>query len=231
MRSSRRRPPAAAEEALPDRGRVTALTPQRDPARVNLFVDDTFLFSLDAEVAAELGLTAGAEVDRALLERARALDVEKQVRDRALRYLAARPHARAELRRKLARGNFPPEAIDRALAWLEERGWVDDAAFARQYIQAHRAGRGARGQRRLARELRQKGVDPAVVAAALAEAFAGDDGLEEALALARSRLQRLAGVDRQTAWRRLAGFLGRRGFDPEVIAAALRRLLGEWDAE
>lgn len=230
LRNNQRRPrtPEPAAE-LPETGTVTALTPQRNSGRLNLYVDGVFLFGVDAEIAAQLGLVAGQEVDRARLESARSLDEEKRARDRALTYLAARPHTRAELARKLAQRQFGAEAISRALEYLAQRGWLDDAAFARQYVQEHRSGRGARGQRRLAQELRRKGVAPDLVQAVLAESFAGDEGLDEAAALVRSRLARMSGLDRRTAYRRLAAFLARRGFGHQVITGALSRVLGEWE--
>jgi regulatory protein len=69
-----------------------------------------------------------------------------------------------------------------------------------------------------------KGVAPGLVdtvVSSLLPAAAEDD---LALAGARARLRRLRGVSPQTARRRLAGWLERRGFSGEVVARVLRTL-------
>lgn len=150
-------------------------------------------------------------------------------RDYALRLLAARAHTTAELARKLARRGYPGDEAAAVLAWLQGQGWLDDAAYARQYVAARSQGPGALGEERLARDLRRRGIDPDLARAALAEALGSADPLARAVDLARSRLGRSQGLGRQQAYRRLGAFLARRGFDGETIARALRQVLAAAD--
>ena len=80
------------------------------------------------------------------------------------------------------------------------------------------------GRRRLLEGLRAKGVAPEVALPAIGEVFA-EQGLTErdvAERLARRRAPSLAGLGPEAACRRLAGFLARRGFPPDVVADVTR---------
>lgn len=148
----------------------------------------------------------------------------------ALRDLGRRALTVEELRRRLTRRGFSEAAVGGALDYLTRRGWLDDRAYARQYVAAHREGRAAQGPLRVAAELRRRGVPPDIVA----EVLAGMEGAEleaQAEALVRSRLSRVQGADRRSARRRLAALLIRRGFEPEVAASVLRRVLGEPESD
>ncbi|MGH7584754.1 MAG: regulatory protein RecX, partial [Gemmatimonadales bacterium] len=107
-----------------------ALDPRRPGYRV-VQVDRGRFASLPAEALDAIGLAAGSELSAAAYARLRELaDVEAASRA-ALRALARRPHAHADLRRRLIQKQHPPLAVERALARLAERGLLDDARFAR----------------------------------------------------------------------------------------------------
>ena len=110
----------------------------------------------------------------------------------------------------------------RVVTDLSDRGYLDDAAFARRWVET-RAGRGY-GPARLAAELRTRGVASALIDAALARDAA--DELERARAVARRRLPALARTSRERAAARLAQFLLRRGHSRPVVARVVRELLG-----
>lgn len=140
--------------------------------------------------------------------------------DRALRLLAGRPHAAAELRLKLRHRGHDPAEIEAALARLRELGYLDDAAFARS-LAGWRSG--SRGRRAIAAELSARGVPRDVAAEVLAEA---DPEAERAAARAlASKLLRPPAVPEQVA--RVAARLRRRGFGEDAITSAVRSLGAE----
>ncbi|MDQ3880970.1 MAG: recombination regulator RecX, partial [Chloroflexota bacterium] len=85
----------------------------------------------------------------------------------AERFLAPRPRTRAELVRRLRRANAPDGVIKAALDRLEQLGYVDDAAFARYWIE-QRDAHAPRGRPLLTAELRRLGVTAEVIDQALA---------------------------------------------------------------
>ncbi len=145
-------------------------------------------------------------------------------KDRALRLLAVRSRSREELRRRLRRAGYAGPEVVAALEDLEAVGLIDDDAFARELARHKLRGQGY-GRRGALAALRSAGVDPSVAERALDQE--GDED-EEARAeeVARARIPRLRGLEADVAYRRLVGFLLRRGFEGEVARAVCRRVLG-----
>jgi regulatory protein len=111
-----------------------------------------------------------------------------------------------------------------ALERLTVRGLLDDTAFARSFAET-RTARG-RGPARIRRDLLAMGVPEEVVRAVVATVWSSDDDVaDRALALARSRAVRLAGLPRQTQRRRLLAFLSRRGFTGLAAGRAISQVV------
>jgi regulatory protein len=137
--------------------------------------------------------------------------------------LARRAWTRAELRARLRRRGAPPEVAAAVVADLTDRGYLDDAAFARQWVET-RAARGY-GPARLRAELRSRGVSTALIEAALASPVRGGD-LERARALARKRAPALRRAAPGRAATRLRDYLLRRGHAASVVARVVQETLG-----
>lgn len=198
---------------------VTAIEQQPRRRRYNVYVDGEFALALEPETLAASGLRAGAAVagDR-LLELA-AEDLRKRAFDAALRLLAYRPRSEQEMRTRLLRRGLPPDVIAATVEKLRGYGYIDDAAFARAWVES-RAGGSPRGQRLLRRELRSKGVAAETVTEATA-----DVGEEEAARRAAlKKLRSLHGLGYRDFRARLAGYLGRRGFGYDVIRPLIHEL-------
>lgn len=110
-----------------------------------------------------------------------------------------------------------------------ELGVVDDAAYARGWVESRHNGRGL-SRRALRFELRRKGVADDTIDAALQQVDC-DDEREAARRLVRARLPGLTQVDATTQHRRLLGLLSRRGYSPAAAASAVRDVVGEAPAE
>ncbi len=89
-----------------------------------------------------------------------------ELRERALRLLARREHSRFELARKLGQAGFADHDIAPLLDAFEARNWLSDRRFAESWVADHRA---RAGSIKLAHDLRQRGVDDAIIAAVLSE--------------------------------------------------------------
>ena len=146
----------------------------------------------------------------------------------ALKLLSTRARTTHEVRRTLSRRGYPPEQISAVIARLIAARYLDDADFARTWVSA-RARRGAAGPARLARELRTKGVASGEIAAALRELQEDWDPAAAAAAAAARKLKSLQGLPGPAARRRLAAFLDRRGFSPEIILVICRKYLAAAD--
>lgn len=137
---------------------------------------------------------------------------EEQARALCLRLLAARARTRTELEAQLIKRGYPEDVTTRVLDRLAVVGLVDDADFAEQWVRSRRTHAG-KGKRALAVELRNKGVDNALIDDALAGIDAGAERQRaEELVRAKLRRERLADGDDVKVTRRLVGMLARRGY-------------------
>jgi regulatory protein len=139
-------------------------------------------------------------------------------------FLGSRPRSRWEVEQRLRRSGTTDEVIAATLERLERIGFVDDAAFARWWVE-QRDRHAPRGRMALETELRAKRIPPTVIAAlrdgAADEAPVSEDDRADA-ALDRHLKGRPLPEDPK-ALQRLGMFLVRRGFDPATARAALRR--------
>lgn len=198
--------------------KITALQPQKHvPDRVSVFVDGVFRMGLAAEVAQAGGLRVGETVHEARLAELERRDLGWQARQAALRLLAVRPRSAAELARRLRMKGYGAEIGEEVIARLREQGLIDDAAFAGSLVR-DRVRLRPQGARRMAGELRAKGVDEQTARAAIHETLGDEETDETELARrAAAKWRPRPGEEPATARRRLHGFLARRGFDGDVI--------------
>ncbi len=149
---------------------------------------------------------------------------EERARAYLLRLLAYRPRSRAEAIEKLRQKEFSRPVIEAVIGQAEQRGWLNDALFARLWLE-DRSLRKPKSRRALARELSAKGIESAQIERAFARVPLDEEALAERLA--RERLPRYANDDRHRRARKLAGFLQRRGFALNVIYRVLKKIASE----
>ena len=137
--------------------------------------------------------------------------------------LTGRARSRSDLAAKLAQRDVPDEIAVRLLDRFEEVGLVDDAAFARGWVEQRQSGRGL-ARRALAQELRRKGIEDDVAREALDEVDP-DEEVEAARTLVRRKLRSMSGLHQQVAVRRLTGMLARKGYPPSVAFRVVREEL------
>ena len=146
---------------------------------------------------------------------------EEQAHALCLRLLTARARSRAELIGKMAKHGYPDDVVETVLARLVAVGLVDDEDFAAQWVRSRQAYSG-KGKRALAAELRIKGVDTEVIAAALDGIDAGAERLRaEQLVERKLRRELLADGDDAKVMRRLVGMLARRGYHQSMAIAVV----------
>lgn len=146
---------------------------------------------------------------------------EEQAHALCLRLLTARARSRAELIERMTRRGYPDEVIETVLDRLVAVGLIDDEDFAAQWVRSRQAYSG-KGKRALAAELRIKGVDTEVIAAALDGIDAGAERLRaEQLVERKLRRELLADGDDAKVMRRLVGMLARRGYHQSMAVAVV----------
>lgn len=151
----------------------------------------------------------GREPSGGTLERALAL---------AYRFVGRRERTERELCEHLLAKGLSEAIATEAVAELRELGYVDDARYADLFTQDKRGLEGW-GSERIARSLRERGLDRELIAAAL-QGQGREQELAQALELLRRRC-RAPVADRRERERAL-GMLLRKGYESELALEAVQ---------
>jgi len=145
---------------------------------------------------------------------------------RALNFIrrstAAQPASEGRLRRKLADRDTPAPAIERAMVRARGERLVDDIAMARALVEERRAKGHANPRIRM--DLRKRELDDAVIEAALAR-YESEDPEAVAFAVARQRAASYGSLPPEKAFRRLVGYLARRGHSEGIARKIAREVI------
>jgi regulatory protein len=140
-----------------------------------------------------------------------------------LRLLTLAPRTRAQLAGALKKRGVPDDIAEEVLGTFSDVGLIDDAAFARAWVESRHHGRGL-SARALSAELRRRGVDDDEIRAAVDE-LGPDAEVETARLLVAKRLAATRGLPPEARTRRLAGVLARKGYPPGLAFRVIREAL------
>jgi regulatory protein len=150
-------------------------------------------------------------------------DPEARAREVCLRLLTLAPQTRAQLADALTGCGIPDEVVGDVLSRFTDAGLIDDAAFAKSWVESRHHGRGL-SARALRAELRQRGVDDGQIQDAV-DQLGPDTEVETARLLVRKKLAATQGQSPDARTRRLAGMLARKGYPPGLAFRVIREAL------
>lgn len=148
---------------------------------------------------------------------------EEAARAICLRLLTGGPRTRAQLATALRKRRFTDEVADAVLGRFAEVGLIDDAAFARAWVESRHHGRGL-ARKALAAELRQRGIADGEVRSAVS-LLGPQDELAAAQRLVAKRAPASRGKPLPVRARQLMGMLARKGYPAGLAAQVVREAL------
>ena len=193
---------------------ITALK-QTSPEHVTVCLEDGGEIRSTLGVVTELRLFRGRNLDPEALEQLALQSGRARAREKALQYVSQRQMSARELGRKLREKGFDEETADYCVAWITERGLLNEESYAAAIVR-HYAAKGY-GAGRIRQELMRRGLERELWEEALAALP------EDTAKLDRFIAQRLKDPDDRDAVRKLSAALFRRGFSSEEIRSALSR--------
>ncbi|MBS1251146.1 MAG: Regulatory protein RecX [Anaerolineales bacterium] len=202
-------------------GTITELRVQKKRKdRVSIYLDGHYAFGAKDIVAARLRV--GQRLTDDDIAGLKEQDAFEEAYNSALNFLSYRPRSTAEVTWNL-RGKGVPDAIIEAVTErLTRAGLLGDLSFAEYWVEQRERFK-PRSARMLRHELRQKGV----AAADIDQALQGLDEADSASRLANKRVRRYAHLDREEFWRKMVGYLQRRGFRYGTIKPIVQDLWQE----
>ena len=200
---------------------LTISNVKRIHGRVNLILSNGDSLAMPRAMLKERPYRAGMLFDRAQFDdflRDRAYPFAL---DKAVSRLASRARTEKEIINALRQNAYPEQTIARVMARLQEESYINDAAFAEQWVDA-RSARGI-GARRIRQELRLKGVSQDEIDEALASADE-DEILSTAVRMA-DKASRGKSLSDPSDRQKIIAALARRGYDFTTAKKALQMLM------
>jgi regulatory protein len=150
-------------------------------------------------------------------------DPAARAREICLRLLTFAPRTRAELAVALRARGIQSAVADEVLGRFADVGLIDDAVFARAWVESRHYSRGLAG-RALSLELKRRGVDDEDIREAVAE-LGPDAEAATAKRLVEQKLASTAGLSPEVRTRRLAGMLARKGYPAGLAFRVIREAI------
>ena len=199
---------------------ITALEPQKnDPQRINVYIDYQFAFGISRFVGA--WLKKGEQLDENRIQLLLDKDLYEKALQKALHFIAFQPRSEKEIRAKLAKYGFEEGVIERVLNELIEKRYLDDARFARDWVESRSQSK-PRSRRFYLYELKNKGISETAIQQAIETA---PEDAELAYALGVKYLNRFSNLDNAEFAKKMQGVLARRAFSYDVIKETINQLV------
>lgn len=186
---------------------------------VDIVFDDESCISIATSLLGKVGLHVGSEYDTEILKRQIEEDSFEKCYDASLHFLEYRARSEDELKQHLLKKRkFDSVSVNRTIDKLKDLKLVDDEAFAESWMQDRLLYR-PKSRMMIRRELIQKGVDNEIASRITEEV----DDSESAFNAGIKKAKLLRNLEYQEFYRRLAAYLGRRGYGGEVVHGAVKR--------
>jgi regulatory protein len=144
----------------------------------------------------------------------------------AVRFLQYRPRSIKEIKDYLKKKNINETEIEKAIEELLEQKFLNDEEFAKMWVRT-RVALKPLSQRVLRLELLQKGIDKEIIDTVLAEtAETSGNDLEMARLLAQKKKEKYKNLSRDEVYKKLGGFLMRRGFTYDIAKRSIDEVFG-----
>jgi regulatory protein len=139
----------------------------------------------------------------------------------SLKFLSYRIRSEKEIRDKLKAKQVETQIIEKIIAKLKEKKFIDDDNFAGMWIENRNRFK-PRSLRLIKMELKQKGIDPEIIESRIKDQELGvESDLEQAKKLVEKRIGRLKGLPKQEIYEKLGRYLASKGFNWDTIKKSI----------
>lgn len=201
---------------------VTAVKPQKNQKRVNIYLDGKFGFGIDLENFVKLGLKVEQELsEKEVEEIVRKAQFQKSL-DYLLKFATLRPRSEKEIqdwfKRKKVHESLHKELFNR----LKRLDLIDDEKFAKWWIE-QRSNFRPKPKRTMNQELRIKGIKQEVINEVLQDAEIDEEKI--ARELLEKKTYKWKNLPSREARQKMSQYLAGKGFEWEIIEGVVKRQL------
>lgn len=190
--------------------------------RVNLYIDDIYSFSCDAEIIIKYKLKEGLEIDKQKLVELIKESNEKNAFQLAIYYLSFRPRTQHEITTYLLGKEYDEKIINNVLEKLIHYKYIDDRQYTISYISNSIEGR-KKSINTVKSELIKRGVSIEIIDE-LITLFSPKINLDIAKEISHKYFYQKSNLPFNQLKNKLSQLLIRKGFTWEVISECLNDL-------
>ncbi|HJX59133.1 hypothetical protein A2V61_03395 [Candidatus Woesebacteria bacterium RBG_19FT_COMBO_47_8] len=199
---------------------ITAVKPQRNKKRLNIYLDGKFGFGIDLENFLRLGLKVEEELSEEDIEEIVKKAEFQKTLDKLLRFATLRPRSEKEINYWFKKQKVHESIIPKLFERIKHLDLVDDEAFSGWWIEQRLTFK-PKGVRALRQELRQKGIAKEIVDKVLAKTKIDEVGM--AKELMQKKAYKWQNLPKREARLKMSQFLARKGFAWEVIEKVVEK--------
>ena len=200
---------------------ITKIEPQRNEERVNIYLDGEFAFGLMKEIQYKHDLSEDMNIDKEYIEKVLMEEEQTKANNYALKFLGYRQRSEKEIIDKIKKKGFEDEFIENTLVYLKSHDLIDDMEFAQSFMK-DKINLNKYGPQKIKYELYRKGISQEIIEKVLDK---DEDEYNRALELAKKKLPSYKNDDRNAVYRKLGGFLQRRGYSYGCVSKILKELV------
>lgn len=202
--------------------KITKIESQKNKDRVNMYIDNEFAFGLSLELIYKYHLKKGMEIDENFIKNILKHEEQIKANNYALSFLSHRWRTEKEIRNKMSQKGYANEIIDETISYLLNINLIDDRRFAETYTR-DKIRLNKLGSIRIKHELYNKGISNEIIDEVISEYC--DDEFERALEAGKKKISSYKNDDKNAIYRKLGGFLQRKGYSYECVSRVLKELV------
>lgn len=198
---------------------VTAVKPQKNQKRVNIYLDGKFGFGIDLDNFVKLGIKVEQELTEKEIEEIVKKSEFQRTLDKLLKFATLRPRSEKEVKdyfkRKKVHESLHKDLFNR----LKRLDLIDDTEFARWWITQRQEFK-PRAKRIMNYELRMKGIKKEIIDEVLSETTVDEEKI--ARELLEKKTYKWKSLPSRKARQKMSQFLARKGFGWEIIEKVVK---------
>ena len=181
--------------------------------KYKVYIDGQFAFVLYKGELSRYHIREGEEISDAAYEKIRGEVLAKRAKLRAMHLLNAMGRTESQLKDKLRQGGYPEDIVEAALDYVKSFGYVNDAAYARGFIEGRKD---RKSRKELYMLLKGKGISSGDIEKAMEECYGEGDSSEAIRKLMQKKRYRPEEASYEDR-KKFMAYLVRKGFSYEDV--------------
>lgn len=198
---------------------------KKNKDRYSIYLDGEYSFGVYENVLIKYGLRKGMKIEEDFLEDVLKKEEQECANNYALRLLNFKMRTSNEIKQRMREKEYSDEIIEKTIDYLYYLNYLDDREYAQKFIK-DKSNLKKMGKERIKRELYAKGVDDEIIKEEIENIVDEEDEYETAMELAVKKLETTyRNDDKNARYRKLGGFLQRRGYSMGMVMKILKEIL------